>query len=90
MANADHIPTCDFVPNEAQEGMDGAPARPGRIGEEGTNTSELTHEFISNYLPNRKYVKDCLSPKVILKFADELQYEINTKDPTMRVRPSKR
>ncbi len=68
--------------------MIGAPPRPGRIGEEGTNTKDLTREFIAKALPNRKYNGDDLLPRVILRFVDDLHFEINTKDVAMR--PSKR
>jgi hypothetical protein len=64
MADAEHVPACDFVLNEEQAGMTCAPPRPGRISDEITNTLELIHAFIRNYLPNRKYVKDHIFPKL--------------------------
>ncbi len=54
MANEVHIPVCDFFSTEEQTAFVGAPARPGKIGDQGTNTNELIHEFISNALPKFK------------------------------------
>jgi hypothetical protein len=36
----------------------GAPGRPGRISEDGTNTHELTRDFLVNAFPKRKNVRD--------------------------------
>jgi hypothetical protein len=68
----------------------GAPARPGEIGEASTNTDEFIREFTVNALPKRKHVKDCLFSSIILKFKNELLFEIDTEDAAMQEQPSKR
>jgi hypothetical protein len=64
---------CEYYPTEADLKERGAMERPGTIGSESTNTQELTRDFIIRALPNRKYNKDHLFPRVVLKFEDTLQ-----------------
>ncbi len=90
MTIAAEIDACKFFLTEEQAGMAGAPPRPGRICEDGTNTQNPTREFIVKALPNSKYVQDNLSLRIILKFLDQVQCEIDTNAPTMRARPSQR
>jgi hypothetical protein len=47
MADEEDIEVCDFFPTDAQAALHGAPARPGKIGEAGTNTDELTHDCVA-------------------------------------------
>ncbi len=72
MAEPEEIPAWEFVPSEAQLAMPGAPASPGRISDEVTNTGELTSKFVENYLPNRIYVKDTVHAHFIIKFSNPL------------------
>jgi hypothetical protein len=64
MADADRMDACDFVPTEEQAALVGAPERTGKIGNQGTNTIEVTNEFVARALPKRKYVKDGLSARL--------------------------
>ncbi len=43
---------------------------PAKLARAGTNADVLTHEFIAEALPKRKYLKDGLFPCIILKLVN--------------------
>jgi hypothetical protein len=88
MAEDVDIDPCEFFPTEEQAAMNGAPARPGKIGAEGINTDALTRGFIVKALPKRKYIQDNLFPRIVLKFENGIDHEIDTNAPAMRAKQS--
>jgi hypothetical protein len=80
LANIAGAEACDFHPTEEQCDIGDAPSRPGKIGDESTNTKELTRDFIAKSLPNRKYNGDHILPSVILRFVNDVDFEIDTDD----------
>ncbi len=76
---------CEYYPSDEDKKLAGAMDRPGRIGSDGTNTKELTREFIVLALPNRKYNKDNLHPRVVLQFLNPLLGDIDTDLPETKM-----
>jgi hypothetical protein len=90
MADEIGCDVCNYDSTDADLELPGAMERPSRIDSESTNTQELTREFIIGALPNRKYNKDDLFPRVVLKFEDPLQDLIDTDEPELQAGASKK
>ncbi len=84
------VDACDYHPTDEDLDEEGAMERPGKVGDNGTNTSELNRQFIVGALPRRKYNKNQIHPRVVLEFADPLYAAIDTSLPEFQAGASKK
>ncbi len=84
MADANHIDACNFIPTEEQAALVGAPERPGKIGDPGTNI-----ELCCQSVAEAQIRQGCSfppDPRIIFRFANELWHPIDAEDPEMQER----